>query len=239
MEARPLHPLEFGNILIVGAKASNFSEEIRTHPRVILWDSQNESWSGKSLPSNVRAVFVTRFIGHAQFDNLLREARNKKITMFNPEGTGAITRYVKELLTILPREIKYEETPKQETTVEPLKVQHVGKLSPLIPFIDTSLTKKKNAELLLVKARELNIQTTLASLANFAGVIRKKAGESTHKSPKQKSTPDSKLDITVQMLDNLISELKDMRNFLIATTAENKRLKDRLDRFKQLLRTDD
>ena len=58
MEGQPLKPLTHGNILIVGAKASNFSEEIKSHPRVVIWDSQNESWIGKSLPSNVQKQYL-------------------------------------------------------------------------------------------------------------------------------------------------------------------------------------
>ena len=34
-EYKPLQPLPFGNILIVGGKASNFDDELKTHPRVI------------------------------------------------------------------------------------------------------------------------------------------------------------------------------------------------------------
>ena len=99
-EVQPLQPLNGGLVLIVGAKASNFDEEIKTHPRVIIWDSQHEHWTSKDIPSNVRAVFVTRWIGHNAFSNLLSTARKRHITMFNPEGTGIIAKQVRELLSM-------------------------------------------------------------------------------------------------------------------------------------------
>lgn len=99
-EAKPLHALQDGVVVLVGVKASNFDDEIRTHPRVIMWDSQNEHWLNKNLPTNTRAVFMTRFIGHNAYDNIVKEARKRRITIFNPQGTGIIVKQVKELLNI-------------------------------------------------------------------------------------------------------------------------------------------
>src|SRR6187431_736548 len=95
-----LQPLPDGLVLIVGVKSSNFNDEIRTHPRVVIWDSQQKHWTDKDLPSNTRAVFMTRFIGHQEFNNIVISARKRKITVFNPEGTGLIVKQVKELLNM-------------------------------------------------------------------------------------------------------------------------------------------
>jgi hypothetical protein len=221
MEAKPLQPLSHGTILLVGVKASNLGDEIRTHPRVTVWDSQNEHWTSKSLPDNTRAVFMTRFIGHVAFDKIVTEARKRQITIFNPDGTGMITKQVKELLGII----------KPEPTTEKVKEVTKGKLQPLHEFIDFNLTNTENARALMLKAKELNIDTTEESLGVMVGNRRKKATGVT-------GIPRSiqpKLDVSVEILDNMIRELKDMRDFLISTTEENRVLRAKMENFKKLM----
>lgn len=237
-DVRPLQPLDYGNILIVGVKASNFDEEIRTHPRVIMWDSQNEHWTDKNLPQNVRAVFFTRFIGHAAFKNILQEARKKHISIFNPEGTGIIARQVKELLTVNKTEVtrKSDFMDKQimEAVMnEPVKKQ-MNKLKPLIQHIDPNKSHRDNARQLLQVANAAGIQTTYASLCQFVGVEAKKRIKSFPTTDRPPSA-DSKLDVSVHILDGMIKELKDMREFLVATTKENQVLKAKLANFKKML----
>ena len=67
IEEKPLTPINHGQILIVGGKTSNFDSDILDNPRVLLWDSQNENWHSKEIPSNTVAIFMTRFIGHNTF----------------------------------------------------------------------------------------------------------------------------------------------------------------------------
>jgi len=232
-----LQPLPDGLVLIVGVKSSNFNDEIRTHPRVVIWDSQQKHWTDKDLPSNTRAVFMTRFIGHQEFSNIVSEARKRKITIFNPEGTGLIARQVKELLN-MNTVIETTEAPKVPTVqVEnrenPFKR---NKLKPLIPYINYSESNKSNAVRLLAKARLMGITTTHDSLANFVGVQRKKINGITPVRPPtmKAAAPNAKLDVSVQILDNAIQELKDMREFLIATVKENQILKGKLNKFRSL-----
>lgn len=235
-DVRPLQPLDYGNILIVGVKASNFDEEIRTHPRVIMWDSQNEHWTDKNLPQNVRAVFFTRFIGHAAFKNILQEARKKHISIFNPEGTGIIARQVKELLAT-PKSVEtlshFLEKETKEMTIEPVKKQ-MNKLKPLIQHIDPNKSHRDNARQLLQVANAAGIQTTYASLCQFVGVEAKKRIKSLPTTDRPPSA-DNKLDVSVHILDGMIKELKDMREFLVATTKENQTLKAKLANFKKML----
>jgi hypothetical protein len=246
MDGQPLKPLSHGNILIVGAKASNFSEELKTHPRIIIWDSQNEHWTSKNLPSNITAVFVTRWIGHAAFAKIIAEARKKHITMFNPEGTGMIAKQVKELLD-MTKPVTTPNAPmptmKEDWSgLKPFK-EHKGGIAPklnvLIPFILWDKSNVENADVLMQKAHEMNITSTLASLANFVGVQRKKLGitshrRNTHIIPTPKTVIKAEgLDVSVQMLDDAIKSLQDMRAYLISTTEENARLRSRLDRFRK------
>lgn len=238
-DMKPLAPLSHGNILIVGTKASNFDEELRTHPRVIMWDGQHENWVRKDIPQNVQAIFFTRFIGHNAFGKIVAEARKKHLTVFNPLGTGTIARQVKELLGSVEPVQKFEVTEEvKESQTMNTKVTGYGKLPVFIPFIDFTLNNRANAKILMEKAKELGVESTPDSLANFVGAYRRKMNHSSYRRTKVKTEtvkkPTGQLDASVQILDNLIKELKDMREFLIETTNENKSLKNRLNKFKEL-----
>lgn len=217
-EIKPLTPLSGGVVLIVGVKSSNLDDEIKSHPRVVIWDSQQEHWTDKDMPANTRAVFMTRFLSHASFGKITAEARKRNINIFNPDGTGLIARQVKELLSIGPKVVKES------------KEKVYGKLNPLIPSIDFSLGNAENARQLMVRAKELNIETTEASLAQLVKVQRDKQGRTAV--PK---SIQAKVDVAVEMLDNAIKDMTDMRAFLIATVEENKTLKAKLEGFKKLL----
>lgn len=218
-EGKALQPLtNGGTVLIVGVKSSNLDDEIRTHPRVTLWDSQNENWQGKSVPDNTRVIFMTRFISHRTSEMLLSEARKKQLTIFNPEGTGIIAKQVRELLAITPK----------TDAVRPK--EGYGKLNVLIPFIDFSLSSREGARALMVKAVEVGISTTENSLASLITKQRKDQ----HRSAVPKSIR-GKLDVSVEILDSMIQSLKDMRDFLIATVDENKSLREKVERFKKVL----
>ena len=219
---KPLTPLAGGIVLIVGAKASNFDEDIKSHPRVVIWDSQQEHWTDKDMPMNTRAVFMTRFLSHAAFGKIRAEAQKRNITIFNPDGTGTIARQVKELLHMVP-----PVTPPVQ--IEDTTASTKGKLTQLIPHINFSLSNAENARALFKKAKELGITTTEGSLAQLVVIQRRKqSGTGVPKSLQ------SKLDVSVEMLDNTIKDLTDMRDFLVATVEENRILKTRLDKFKKV-----
>jgi hypothetical protein len=244
-EAKPLQPLPFGNVLIVGTKPSNLDEELRTHPRVILWDSQHESWTSKDVPHNVRAIFVTRFIGHSAFAKILAEARKKQITIFNPQGTGIIARQVKELLatpssvqpTIVEELTTTVEQPTipQETIVE--SKNKPGKLTPLHKLIDFKRTNKENAEVLLIEAKLRGITTTRASILQLLVVQRRKVGAFTRKKAVVPTTSKKvqDVDVSVQILDEMIKGLTDMRQFIVSTVEENNFLRVKLAKFKKMI----
>jgi len=251
-DMKPLKPLPHGNILIVGTKSSNFDDEIRTHPRVIMWDGLNETWKGKSIPENVQAVFFTRFIGHNAWGMIVSEARKKHLTIFNPLGTGVIARQVKQLLAVpppVPVTPIAVHTLTNEALTEKIEVyqKQPGKLIPLLKFIDWNMTNKANANYLMIKAEELGIKSTLMSLNNFVAEHRRRQGiptvmrrgrprgsvKSVKYHPPVMQT-EKGLDAAVQMLDNAIKELKDMREFLVATTNENKSLRTRLTKLKEM-----
>jgi len=253
-EPKPLRPLESGIILLVGTKASNFSDEIRNHPRIVMWDSQQEHWTNKDMPSNTRAVFMTRFMGHSAFTKIVTEARKKNITIFNPTGTGIIVRQVRELLGLnltTPRSLpgvvlsgpEDVVTKTKETIVMDTK-QEKGKLKALIPFLDFSHSNVDNARKLIGKAKEMGIETTVGSLSQLAMVERRKQGASpspmrlkARVKPVTRNQPEvvESVDVSIEILDNLIKGLQDMRAFFVATVNENNELRARVDKFKKAM----
>ena len=204
---KQMKPLTHGSILIAGTKISNLPKELREHPRLILWDSQDRRWALKELPVNTQAVFTTRWIGHNEFDHILKEVRKKNIVIFPMSGTGAIIKGVRELL-----DIKSEEDMRKR-----------GKLDPLVQFIDPEKSHADNGRIMFEKAQELNIPTTLRSVIKLASKTRRQENS------------EIPLDISVQMLDEMIKSMNDMRDFLVATTKENQELKARIDNFKKML----
>jgi hypothetical protein len=243
---KPLRPLDHGSVLIVGTKTGNFDDELRTHPRVILWESQDQRWTDKDVPNNVQAIFITRFIGHSHFDKILREARKKRITIFNPAGTGIIARQVKELLALNPpvNTVQVLQTPiksepivtkKEETIV--LAKNYPGKLEPLYKFIDLKKPNRELVETLVTEAEKLKISTTRASLMQLVVVRRRKAGAFQRKPAvvPVKTIPYPQMDVSVQILDEMIKGMQDMRAFLISTVEENQTLKSKIAKFKNLL----
>lgn len=247
---KPLQPLTEGIVLIVGVKTSNLNEELRNHPRVVIWDSQQEHWTSKDLPANTRAVFMTRFISHNAYDHVISQVRKRKLTVFNPEGTGLIAKQVKELLNLNPSVVKPDEsvpavvvnaTPSGETMGK--KLGSRNKMKPLIQFIDFTGNTRivDNAEILWQKAQELGIETTKASLCQFISKQRKLMSGASGRASKpnavviSRKSLGTKLDVSVQMLDNAIHELQDIRDYLVATVEENAVLKARIEKFKSFL----
>jgi regulator of replication initiation timing len=53
-------------------------------------------------------------------------------------------------------------------------------------------------------------------------------------SPKKKKSVESK-DVTVEMFDAIIKQLQDMRQFFVATVAENNSLRAKLESLKKAL----
>jgi len=265
-EVKPLTPLTHGVVLLVGVKASNLDVEIRTHPRIIMWESLRENWTNRDIPNNTRAIFMTRFISHAIFDKVIAEARKRHITIFNVMGTGILKRQVRELLE-LRRDIIPEvfstpvhgssvvvheappvvSSPTVSSTIVTTKVNTTmqqGKLKPLYDMIDYSGTRTNidMAREMFAKAQELGIDTTLLSLSQLVNNKIRNYKKSLEKTPTVRAqvvgTESKSQNIVVQMLDNMVRELKDMRDYVKATEEENRTLKLRVEKLKKALSDD-
>lgn len=252
-EPKPLQPMSSGQIVIIGVPGT-FDEQLSKHPRVVIWNSEKEHWSNKDLPVNTKAVFFGRFLAHTVASRLIGEARKRHITLFNANGTGMISKQVRELLgmpavKVVDESLVEKLTPTSMESVptpEPVPVpEKRNKLSALVPFIDLTLGPAENGRRLYAKAKELGIQTTLGSVTQMVIVQRKKAGgprpaqDVRRGSRPMKATVTAavpkELDASVEMFDGIVKGLQDMRDFLIATVEENQRLKQRILSFRKVL----
>jgi len=254
-EPKPLQPMSSGHIVIIGVP-NGFDEQIRTHPRVVLWSEGKEHWTDKDLPANTKAVFLGRFLGHKPASKIIAEARKRRIVIFNSNGTGMIAKQVRELLGMPPTKpvnaysepvvAEPVEIPVPAPTPEPEPVKPSrGKLVALLPFIDLTVGSAENGRRLWEKAKELGIDTTLASVTQMVIVQRRKAGGPRPTEPvvrqpqapkvERTEVPSQEIDASVEMFDTLIQGMRDMREFLVATVDENSRLKQRIAAFKKVL----
>lgn len=105
-----------------------------------------------------------------------------------------------------------------------------GKLTPLIEHLDFTKSNVENARTLLRIAKERGIKSTESSLAQFVSIQRRKQnGTAIVKSARPK------LDLSVEILEDMVQQLNDMKEFIIATCDENRMLKIKLDKFKKAM----
>lgn len=242
MESKPLTALTSGVIVIVGAKNSNFDTDIKTHPRVILWDSQEQDWWAKDLPTNCRAVFITRFIGHAAFGKIITEARKRQITIFNPQGTGRIAESVRQLLGIkretMPGALApVTMIPIKEITVTTAKTGKRSGITARIRALVTDGKPKDQFDRIIQTLRKEGISATEASIKTMIGVaVREQFGskkDSGHQdSPVQEATPKPPAKSSVEkhdllkMLDDVALNIELIRGEVIRLTELQSKLKE-------------
>lgn len=217
-----------GKILIVGGYTK-------------AWDSfkkydQLEFWSGeqkdivkfvrdREIPANCKGVIISRFISHSELGIVMNKARARNLTVFANKADGEIT----SLLDQMTLHLREQSIQSSNGNHAVKKIGEKGKLNALIPFLDFAKTNVENARALLIKAKELGIETTEMSLSQWTMIQRKKRSGQTGVVKSVKS----KLDLSVDMLDAMIRDLEGMRDYLIAITEENRVLKTKLDKFKK------
>ena len=79
----------------------------------------------------------------------------------------------------------------------------------------------------------MGITSTEKALANMVSTLRKKQSTDT-----PKTFPKYKNDVAVEIFDNILKELKDLRQYLVQTTEENRTLRTRIEKFKNMLEID-
>lgn len=172
------------------------------------------------VPDNTRIVILTDGVEQHHYHWIMAYVRRRNIPFVNRKSNQAIYELLKSF---------FPNGEVAKPTVQEVKdTQTKGKLNVLIPHIDFAKSNAENAKFLLRKAHEMDIRTTEASLAQLvANVRRKQSGGTIPRSAR------SKLDVSVEMLDNAVKELQGMRDYLIEVTEENRMLKQKLDKFRK------
>lgn len=204
-----------GKIVIIGGYAKAWNG-FRDNPQLEFWSGEQKdivrALKDKDIPANTKAVIISRFISHSELGQVMDTCRKRNIVMFPNKSDGEVSNLLDEITSKLPKPVKVIETPTSR-----------GKLQPLLEFINFSKSNIENARALMLKAKELGIETTEQSLAQLVTMRRRKMGGTT--------VPNSvrnKLDVSVDMLDSMIQELSGMRDYLIEVTEENRILRTKL-----------
>ena len=189
-------------------------QEYLSHAQVVHCTSHEE------IPSNVKLIIMA--------PDLMTMEKQWVFALHRQKGTPYLVRNSNQAVY---QELKKLFGEKPKVTVEEIKeVQTKGKLKQLIEYIDFSKSNAENAKILLRIANEKGIASTEGSLAQFvANKRREQGGTAVVKSAR------SKLDVSVEMLDDAIKGLTDMRDYLIATVEENRILKAKLERLTKAL----
>ena len=94
-----------GTVLVVGARAHHFPDQLRNHQRVIIWDSMDPDRDKNPVPASVRVIVCLRFMRHQQFAMLQRYAKkNHCLLMPGLNNIGEIKDMLTQALELTPTE---------------------------------------------------------------------------------------------------------------------------------------
>lgn len=211
-----------GGVVVVLHGATGVVKEYQSHPAIIFIDGQRKLPDlSTQVPSNTRGIIVTDGLDSMNHMWVTSYCRQRNIPWLLRKSNQAVYDTIKGFFP------NGNEVAKP-TSAEVKDEFQRGKLTVLIPFINFHESNAQNAKKLLRKAQELGIKSTEASLAQFvANQRRRQSGTAIPKSARPQ------LDVSVDMLDEAIKNLTDMRDFLIKTCEENRILKAKLDKFKR------
>lgn len=215
--------LNNGGIAVVLTAGVGFVQDYAKDARVKFIDCLNTPGAQleSEVPANTKIIIYYVKVPHYHSMWAVSYCKRKGIPYISRDNANAIDQYLKSITKTDKPEVTQEEA--EETRTK-------GKLNALIPFIDLTRSNAENGKALFRKAMELNIKTTLGSVIQLVAKHRNQTrGGTVPKSARPK------LDVSVEMLDDAIKGLTDMREFLIATVEENRLLKARYDKLKKAL----
>lgn len=216
-----------GGVAVVACTAIGYVKEYANNPSVQFLDCRsikNEELDSK-IPPNIKAVILTEGLSQWHYAYLTSMCRRKQIPFLVRKSTQAIYETLKGFF---PTNGNGQDV--KPTNEEVREEASKGRLNSLIPHIDWNKSNAENARHLMRICIQNNIKSTEGSLAQWMANQRRKRGET--------GVPRSarpQLDVSVEMLDKMIEDLKSMRDYLIATTEENRILKTKVDKFKRLM----
>lgn len=218
--------LNEGGLAVVLIGNNGFVPEFSKNPSVMFIDTAATAGELLSavVPDNTRAVIYTEGVPTYHYNWIISFCRRKQIPYLHRKTNDAVYQTLKGFFPT-----NGGEAPKV-TLADVKETEKRGKLQLLLPFIDWNKSTSENAVVLLRKAVELNIKTTEGSVKQYIISNRNKLRIGTV--PK---SARPKLDVSVEMLDEAIKSLGDMREFLIETVEENRMLKTKLEKYRKAL----
>ena len=214
-----------GGVAVVFVGNTELVAEYKNHPAITFIDAKQKVTDLQvQVPSNCKAIIITEGIDHMNYMWATSFCRQRNIPWLLRKSNQAVYETIKSFFPDGNGQV-------EKPTSEEVKDAFIrGKLVPLLPMIDFSRSNAENAKYLMRKCHEMGIKSTEGSLAQFvANQRRKLSGAAVPKSARPK------LDVSVELLDDMIKQLGDMRDFLIATCEENRLLRDKVEKFKKLL----
>jgi len=215
--------LSGGGIIIIAYGNPVTIKEFENNPQVKWVDTKlipNQE-IGNHIPVNTRLIILNEGIPHYHYLWLTTHAPKMKIVWLMRKSSQAIYEVLKEYLGSNGNKPSLDEV--KDT-------QAKGKLLALLPFVEWNKSNAENAKILMAKALELGIKTNENSLAQFMSVKRRALGHGgIVKSVR------NQLDISVDILDEAIKNLANIRDFLISTSEENRMLKSKAEKLKKVM----
>lgn len=206
-----------GKILIVGGMPKNW-QEYRNHPQLEFWSGEAaeiesivKTRAQNGIPTNVKAVIVSRFIPHSVQDKLLPEARKKGITYFPQQTDGDISKLLDEVTKDIPKG-------------EPKKIAQRGSIKAIIQELDnTDLIPADSAREIFKVAGQRGIKTTFNSVVQGVRHYRKQHRLGTR--PPSVAKPKSSIQTLINAFDDAIAGLQLAREAAEQISKENDELK--------------
>jgi len=214
--------LSKGGIGVVAYSGIGYVKEYANNPSIRFIDcSSIKAEELESLVhSNTRVIILTTGLPQWHYVWLTSYARRRTIPFLVRKTTQAVYDTIK---TFFP-----DSSPK--VSLEKVKeVQTRGRLNQLIEFIDWNKSNNENAKNLMYKANELGIRTTEGSLVQLVSRQRRKK-------PGVNAVPRSarsQLDVSVELLDQMIKDLGSIRDYLINITEENRMFRQKIEKIKK------
>lgn len=195
-----------GKVLVVGGYDKSF-REYRDHPQLVFWtgDDVVNKYARTDLPPNTKGVIVSRFTPHTLLHKVMKQARDKRATIFAPLADGEVKKKLDEIITI-PKGLEKKMIP---TTIEPeektepkvmkpasenkLRKPAKGEIAAFVrrvhrPDTDSAGETTRILELMRSEGIEANRQTVYQAIW---GLRKKPVQKSAQKSVQKEKKPDS------------------------------------------------
>lgn len=166
------------------------------------------------VPVNTKVVILTEGLPDYHYQWIMAFARRKSIPWLVRRTNQAV---LDTLNSLFPKKTE------KPTLADVIETQKHGRLKELIAQVDFNRSNADEARRLLGIAVEKGIKTTHGSLAQAIAQARRKTGRTA-----VPTSVRSQLDVSVELLEEMIKNLGDMRDFIIATTEENRLLRTRV-----------